>query len=579
MDEDTVHLRDVYLEARHLFRIGLNVFPQPAGQKMGFPWKGWQYTRAYKPYLQHLFWDRCNLAVMCGRTSRNLFVIDAETMEALDKHLLDAQRRQLPVWAAHSTRGGHLYFLCQDGEVENVKPGILPDAEIRGRNGYVIAPPSVHPSAAYYEWIRRDGEEPPTVQAAQIDWLVDVEGQPVTLKVKRPRALTSSSPVAVLARSVAEQYRQPGEERFWHLSRKTLHYLQGGGQLTQGTRNRRLFEAACDMSGCNFASSDIRNWLGEQAFQSGLPAWEIDKTLDSALGRLRQPVRKRGTTPTAPTKRPRYAIAAIQAQAWTGRTSTTDRMVAYALYERLRQGGNQDGAFRASYRELRVLARIGNNNTIKNALRRLVDAKIVVPAGKDTRSEASLWRFHDEFLIFGREAIESGSYESEPLYLSKVRGAFVSEEGIHSINGSVLWETNEATDAAERGALGLNGLMVYHALCEAGAPLSPRTLVEITGLSPNQVAYALRKLLKWGLAEKSGRTYVVTVRLDANGLDQKVAAPLGKLGKARRRQDEIVKERARFVTKRVIRYRERKDRHYTGPKQKSSGGDESVSSD
>ena len=133
MSERHFHHRDVYLEALHFFHLGLNVFPQPAGKKMGFPWKGWQYTRAYKPILDRLFQGQCNLAIMCGRTSRNLFVVDAETPEAFQAHRDAARIRHLPLWAAQSTRGGHLYFLCQDGEVQNVKPrSILPASFISG---------------------------------------------------------------------------------------------------------------------------------------------------------------------------------------------------------------------------------------------------------------------------------------------------------------------------------------------------------------------------------------------------------------------------------------------------------------
>jgi hypothetical protein len=37
------------------------------------------------------------------------------------------------------------------------RAGVLPGVDFRGKNGYVIAPPSVHPDGNRYRWVNRFG--------------------------------------------------------------------------------------------------------------------------------------------------------------------------------------------------------------------------------------------------------------------------------------------------------------------------------------------------------------------------------------------------------------------------------------
>src|SRR6187549_2448856 len=77
--------------ALYLYNLGLNVFPQPHGKKAGLPWRRLQYSRLHPTDplvgIQALTAGKCNLAVMCGSTSRNLFVIDCESILALNTHI------------------------------------------------------------------------------------------------------------------------------------------------------------------------------------------------------------------------------------------------------------------------------------------------------------------------------------------------------------------------------------------------------------------------------------------------------------------------------------------------------------
>ena len=49
-------------------------------------------------------------------------------------------------------RGRHIFFRCENGDVRNSAGAIAPGLDIRGDGGYVVLPPSIHPSGRPYVW-------------------------------------------------------------------------------------------------------------------------------------------------------------------------------------------------------------------------------------------------------------------------------------------------------------------------------------------------------------------------------------------------------------------------------------------
>lgn len=104
-----------------------------------------------------------NVGIATGGASRGLVVIDLDVDPAKGEDgvatLRDWEREHgsLPetVTARTGSGGMHLYYACNTPvgcSVDNVK-----GVDVRGDGGYVVAPPSVHPSGGVYEWISGPG--------------------------------------------------------------------------------------------------------------------------------------------------------------------------------------------------------------------------------------------------------------------------------------------------------------------------------------------------------------------------------------------------------------------------------------
>jgi|GEM_PF-6838221 len=125
-----------------------------------------------------------------------------------------AARRRSPF----ARRAGHVFFAC-DAEVPNSTGRLAPGVDVRGKGGYVVAAPSVHPSGAVYTVAR----DMPIADAPQ--WLVDL-------------AMPEERPAPA-----------PGPMPAWRCEDAKLRAIPGILSLVanarQGERNRITFWAAC----------------------------------------------------------------------------------------------------------------------------------------------------------------------------------------------------------------------------------------------------------------------------------------------------------------------------------------------
>ncbi|MGJ3239206.1 MAG: bifunctional DNA primase/polymerase [Anaerolineae bacterium] len=491
-------MSDLQHQAYALYDLGLNIMPQPIAQKGGYPWKRLQYTRLHRDDdnygVRNLFAGEANLAVMCGATSGNLFVIDCESQTSFTYHLSQMRKRKIPIWAVASSRGGHIYLRAKNGEVHNVEPGILRDTEIKGQHGYVLAPPSIHPSGVPYQWLCQEGDNIPTVNVKQISWLRDRHGEAITLSYDPPptrnRGKWTIGPISPAS----------------NLSQTTRDYLTNGTRLPEGTRNNRLFKAACDLNGNQYNHSEAESILTPIAAMSGLPMPEIQATIQSAYSRPRTPSRPQERTITIMTWR--YALLWGIKHQWNSRTASSDRALFLALVERARVSSNENDVFRASIRELSELATLGTT-TVQNGLKRLTEEKIIQKCGYDKISQASLWRFDDRIISIAKQIeLNSDTLSIPPHWLSYSEFVFNS-------------------DLVESEALGHSVTFIYEFMRTLSESMMPSEIADSIGVSVNQVNYALRKLQDHDLVRRlDGGWYPVKLTLPE--LEQVFESALGK---------------------------------------------------
>lgn len=122
-------------------------------------------------------WPDANIGIVTGEIS-NLVVLDIDPNHGGDASLERLERRfaPLPETIEATTGGGgrHLYFTHPGGLIRN-RTGIAQGIDLRSDGGYVVAPPSIHPSGGRYVW--SPGRSPHDTAPAPLPrWLITATG-------------------------------------------------------------------------------------------------------------------------------------------------------------------------------------------------------------------------------------------------------------------------------------------------------------------------------------------------------------------------------------------------------------------
>jgi hypothetical protein len=138
-------------------RRGWSVIPlRPREKRPLIPWAPSQHRRADEATIRQWFerWPDANVGIVTGAVS-SLVVVDVDPLHGGDASLERLQQAHDPlpgtIEAVTGGGGRHLYFAHPGGLVPN-KVGLLPGIDLRGDGGFVVAPPSVHPSGRRYAW-------------------------------------------------------------------------------------------------------------------------------------------------------------------------------------------------------------------------------------------------------------------------------------------------------------------------------------------------------------------------------------------------------------------------------------------
>lgn len=251
---------------------GFAVFPLLPREKKPIHTGGFKNATRDRAQIEAWWRERpsANIGIATGPAS-GVWVLDLDT----DHERAWALLRECgapDTLRARSAKGWHLYFRLTHGvsigsrarlQLEGAKVGW----DVRGAGGYIVAPPSVHPSGSVYAW-DADCEPQPAPDALVRLVVAKGDAKPAqapnrTTRVRKPAAYAD----ATIARAAQEVSEAP-----------------------QGARNATLFRAAAralEVAGAleahaPGATTRAMQQLEAAAAQAGLDPREVDATLSSA---------------------------------------------------------------------------------------------------------------------------------------------------------------------------------------------------------------------------------------------------------------------------------------------------------
>jgi len=156
--------KNVYEYALRYLDLGLSVIPLKTMSKEPLiPWKEFQERLPTKEEVREWFKGKDNnIGIICGSISGNLVVIDFDDVDRFNEWYnniegLGYRDLVLNTWVVETGKGIHVYFRINTNpndfkKIFRTKPKLIEGVDVKGEGGYVVAPPSIHPSGKQYEF-------------------------------------------------------------------------------------------------------------------------------------------------------------------------------------------------------------------------------------------------------------------------------------------------------------------------------------------------------------------------------------------------------------------------------------------
>jgi putative DNA primase/helicase len=258
--------------AARLVVLGVNVIPVGRDKRPLGTWKRWQTGRQVElphpdddAFLLEHFDRRVNLAAVTGKVSE-IVVLDADSRSAWDA-LVDVCGGSIPrTVIANTAKGRHVWFAHPGGEIRNtVRLGNVP-LDVRGDGGFVVTPPSIHPSGKPYTWHRSPLECWPPAPLPQR-----------LLELLRPTARAVKPMLSVPERGHGSRYAETA----------LRNEVDAVRSATVGARNDSLNRSAYSLArfieSGELRASDVAHALVYAARAAGLSEQEARRTVASGI--------------------------------------------------------------------------------------------------------------------------------------------------------------------------------------------------------------------------------------------------------------------------------------------------------
>lgn len=279
-------MKKIMLEyAESYLSKGFTIFPvKPKQKRPAVKWKVFQFRKPTHDELKRWFGHKNSygIAIVTGQIS-GICVMDFDSPEAYQK----AKIKGLPKTPTVKTaKGYHAYFKYPDNTSNFHNRVDISGFDIRGDGGYVVAPPSIHPSGHRYKWAEGMGlDDLPLARLPE--WIMREVKTPVNLsqhKNKQSRKLMKGRPLNELLQGVDEGCRNHSMTRIAGVlvSRGCSHANSLGILLKINQRNRPPLpprEVGIILKSIMRKDQHRTESLIEQKLRELQPAWEKAKPI------------------------------------------------------------------------------------------------------------------------------------------------------------------------------------------------------------------------------------------------------------------------------------------------------------
>lgn len=333
-----ISISDSLSEALFLYEKRFNLFPVEYGKKETYKkWGVLKHARLPKERIPELFEGQNNIAVITGKSSNNLFVLDCDDQDTFKKYLELLESKDLAKWVVITSRGGHIWFLSQEGEIDSGK--LEGHAEVWGNNHYVISPPSLNKEAGIiYAWQNREGDFPPRLSFEEI--------REIFPKLQINRKLQGC--FSYLVNEILLNKNKMDYETNSEAENAGVCSL-----IRLGWDDKSIIELFEYYSPPHYSSEKHpKEWLKTYMLKPARELIQVAPYIDKV----------------------KNSILWADSRTWNPRTGSTDKQVFLACCKRAMIEGMN--SFRATEREIGELANI-TRQTARNSLRRLVQDNIL----------------------------------------------------------------------------------------------------------------------------------------------------------------------------------------------------------
>jgi hypothetical protein len=162
-------MKSTFHHAKRYLEMGLSVIPlKPRDKPPNLSeWKQYQTRRATEEEIDSWFKGTDNnIGIVCGKVSGDLVVVDFDDERAFRYCFSQGDGLAEKTLCARTSKGLHVYLRLEEttkkttlraiGGTDKAKPSLPVD--IQGEGGYVVAPPSIHPTGKRYGFINEVNE-------------------------------------------------------------------------------------------------------------------------------------------------------------------------------------------------------------------------------------------------------------------------------------------------------------------------------------------------------------------------------------------------------------------------------------